>query len=88
MTLVVLRHAKTGSPLARIRDETARHRCMDVIGSLLANSGGHGARVQMGKRVIQYGAIALCHAYGLRLTAAFLSGLAGAILAEADREAA
>lgn len=90
MTLVVLRNPKTGSPLERIRDEAARHRCMDAIGGLLAHAQvrGHGARVQMGRWVVKYGATALCHALGLRPTAAFLSGLAGAILAEADKEAA
>lgn len=81
---VILRHSRPRSPIARMREIAARDHCMNMVGRLTANAGGHGYRVDAAKRVIRYGAVALCHALGLRLTAAFLASLAGQITAEAD----
>lgn len=86
MTAVALRAPNVPrSPLEQLRRAAAKDRCMDAIGLLMANARSHGDRVDMGKRIIRYGAMALCHFLGLRLTAAYLQSLAGQILAEADR---
>lgn len=76
--------APSRSPLARMRDDAAKDRCMNVIGSLMANAAGHGERVNTGKRIVRYAAMALCHCLGLMATAAYLQSLAGQIQAEAE----
>lgn len=86
MSAVVILKPDRGprSIVFRMQDDAARDRCMDSVGRLVANAGSYGQRVEMGKRIIRYGSMVLCHTFGLRQTASYLQSVVGQIIAESE----